>query len=202
MPVVYELTHRCFSVGVADGGWHGAYDGWSNKPPPLARKMPSRLLKYRWISLASKEGALSKKLASGWFNLKIPVLVVLDYWSQATLNSILISGHSSFFILYKWHWEHLIVFYMGQPVSQSVCQYSSQPLKSYDNIVMNFWLSSAGIIIALLLLLLSPLSTFPGVSIFSFAESVNFCFRSWWIGKKKKRKREEKARNKDWENVV
>ena len=34
--------------------------GWSNKPPPLARKMLSRLFKYRWASLASKEGALKK----------------------------------------------------------------------------------------------------------------------------------------------
>ena len=35
--------------------------GWSNKPPPLARKMPSQLFKYRWASLASKEGAFTKK---------------------------------------------------------------------------------------------------------------------------------------------
>ena len=35
--------------------------GWSNKPPPLARKMPSRLIEYRWASLASKEGAIPKK---------------------------------------------------------------------------------------------------------------------------------------------
>ena len=33
--IVYELTPRCFSVGGANGGWHGAY-GWSNKSPPLA----------------------------------------------------------------------------------------------------------------------------------------------------------------------
>ena len=35
--------------------------GWSNKPPPLVWKMPSRLFKYRWASLASKEGAFTKK---------------------------------------------------------------------------------------------------------------------------------------------
>ena len=35
--------------------------GWSNKPPPLVWKMPSRLFKYRWVSLALKEGALRKK---------------------------------------------------------------------------------------------------------------------------------------------
>ena len=32
MPVVYELTPGCFSVGVADGGCHGAH-GWSNIAP-------------------------------------------------------------------------------------------------------------------------------------------------------------------------
>ena len=35
--------------------------GWSNKPPPWARTIPSRFFKYRWVSLASKEGAITKK---------------------------------------------------------------------------------------------------------------------------------------------
>ena len=60
MPAVCELTPWSSPVGGADGGWRGAY-GWSNKPPPLARKMLSRLFKYRWASLASKEGAFTKK---------------------------------------------------------------------------------------------------------------------------------------------
>ena len=33
----------------------------SNKPPPRARTIPSRFFKYRWVSPASKEGAVSKK---------------------------------------------------------------------------------------------------------------------------------------------
>ena len=60
MPALCELTPWCSPVGGADGGWHGAY-GWSNKPPPLARKMPSRFFYYWWASLASKEGAFPKK---------------------------------------------------------------------------------------------------------------------------------------------
>ena len=51
---------RCSSVGGTDGGWHGAY-GWSNELPPRARTIPSRFFKYRWVSQASKEGAMSKK---------------------------------------------------------------------------------------------------------------------------------------------
>ena len=70
------------SVGVADGGWHGAYK-WSNKPPPLARKMPSRLFKYLWASLASKEGALSKKPISNTRRKKLSLEVPpLKYWEQ------------------------------------------------------------------------------------------------------------------------
>ena len=35
--------------------------GWSNKPPPRARTIvPSRFFKYRWVSQAPKEGAVSK----------------------------------------------------------------------------------------------------------------------------------------------
>ena len=57
MQAVCELTPWRSPVGGADGGWRGAY-GWSNKPPPLARKMPSR-----WAFLASKEGSFTKKSA-------------------------------------------------------------------------------------------------------------------------------------------
>ena len=34
--------------------------GWPNKPPSLALKSPSRLFKYHWASLTSKEGAIKK----------------------------------------------------------------------------------------------------------------------------------------------
>ena len=61
MPAICDLTPWRSSIGGADGGWRGAY-GWSNKPPPLARKMASHLFKYRWASLASKEGAFPKKV--------------------------------------------------------------------------------------------------------------------------------------------
>ena len=54
-------SNRCSSVVGTDGWWHGAY-GWSNKPPPRVRTTPSRFIKYRWVSQASKEGAVSKKL--------------------------------------------------------------------------------------------------------------------------------------------
>ena len=36
--------------------------GGRTNSPPLARKIPSRLFKYRWASLISKEGALLKKI--------------------------------------------------------------------------------------------------------------------------------------------
>ena len=91
MPVVREMTPRCFcfSVEVADGGWHGTY-GWSNKPLPLTRKMPSRLFKYRWASLASKEGALSKK----YIHTQSPY-----YYLKLALEGI---------FLYKYDW-HLVL---------------------------------------------------------------------------------------------
>ena len=38
--------------------------GWSNKPPPLARKMPSRLFYYRWASLPRKRVPLQKRFFS------------------------------------------------------------------------------------------------------------------------------------------
>ena len=41
-------------------GWHGAYR-WSNQPLPWARTMPNQFFKHRWASLASKEGAITKK---------------------------------------------------------------------------------------------------------------------------------------------
>ena len=41
-------------------GGMGRTGGLTN-PPPLARKKPSRLFKYRWAFLALKEGAFSKK---------------------------------------------------------------------------------------------------------------------------------------------
>ena len=63
-----DADPRCFffSVGVVDGGWHGAY-GWSNNPTPLARKMPSWLFKYWWASLASKKGKITKLYFWGHF---------------------------------------------------------------------------------------------------------------------------------------
>ena len=47
-------------TNVCSQKYNGAY-GWSNKPPPRARTIPSRFFQYRWVSQASKEGALSKK---------------------------------------------------------------------------------------------------------------------------------------------
>ena len=90
------MTSRYFSVGVADGGWHGAY-GWSNKPPPLARKMSSQLFKYRWASLASKEGALSKKWPHFPFSELIQRVTRRPSWLHAKSVSFIL-GQKNVFI--------------------------------------------------------------------------------------------------------
>ena len=71
---------RCSSVEGTDGGRHGAY-GWSNKPLPLAQTISSRFFKYRWVSKASKEGAVSKKL-----------LDLCRCWSSYFIRSVEIQG--------------------------------------------------------------------------------------------------------------
>ena len=55
--------------------------------PPLARTIPSRFFKYRWVSQASKEGAVSKKvILSDWFyGGRVFAAVVSEYSTPCTV---------------------------------------------------------------------------------------------------------------------